>query len=176
MTESDVTEVSITLDELNPMDEWGRYKREQAKAYLLKVQESRKRIKALEAEADRIREDAAGLRGHGFSSQNVKSTPSPDAIPNAVAKLEELASERVAEASRVGSLIAECGICLESLGGWEADLLRMHYVAEMTLVDIGKMDEWKHDRQYMSVMHLQALERFYDHMPHSEREPIYAAL
>lgn len=164
------------MDEELQLDEWSRYKREQARSYLRKVNACRKRLVALEAEAKAILEDAAGLKAVDYSAVRVSSSPSDDAMVNAIAKLEKIVEVRTSEAVVLADTIAECGVCLESLGGRESTLLRMHYVAGMSLTEIGKLDEWKHDKKYMSVLHLQALESFYDHMPHSERDPLPSAI
>lgn len=153
--------------------EWRRY---QARAYLESIRDSQRQIAALHAKARALRDTADGLKGIDYAADHVSTAYTSDAIPNVVASILEIGEKAAAMAEELEADLRECELALQSLGGWKETLLTMHYIGCVSLTEIGKMDEWKHDRQYMSVLHLQALDEFYDHMPHTKRERRYSAI
>lgn len=153
-----------------------QYRIDQARGYLDQVAGARRHIAALEARADELRSLAEGIRGIAYDVERVSTSTYADAIPDAVADLVELSDRAMQDAADYADMVSACSVALASLGGWQADLLDMHYLGGMTLVEIGGMDGWKHDRQYMSLLHLKALDAFYDHMPYIGREPRHPAI
>lgn len=157
-------------------EEFRRYRIEQARAYLESIARLRGQITALELRAAELREAACGVKAVAYDRDSVSLSPYGDAIPDAVASLEELADMAAAKGAELSEMVSECSVALESLGGWQAVLLDLHYLGGKSLVDIGRMNGWRHERRYMSVLHLQALEGFYEHMPHHRRDPLPPAL
>lgn len=157
-------------------EEMQRYRVEQARAYLESITSIHKQLGALEARARELRERASGVKGIAYDRDLVRTSPYGDAIPDAIADLEKIAGKAEEKAVELAEMVDECSTALESLGGWKSALLDLHYLGCVPLVKIGTMDEWKHNRQYMSLLHLQALDSFYDHMPHHRRDPIHRAV
>ena len=157
-------------------DEMQRYRIEQARAYLESISDVKKQVRAFEARAEELREIASGVKGLAYDRDIVTTSPYGDAIPDAIASLDELADSAGAKGVELSDMVAECSLALASLGGWKSALLDMHYLGGKTLVEIGAMKEWRHERKYMSVLHLQALDSFYEHMPHYRRDPMQPAI
>ena len=153
-----------------------QYRIDQARNYLEQVSGARRHIEALNARADELRSLADGIRGIAYDTVRVEVLPYADKIPDAVADLVELSERAMQDATDYAAMVDECSVALASLGGWKADLLDLHYLGGKTLVEIGGMDGWKHDRFYMSSLHVQALDAFYDHMPYTGREPLHPAI
>lgn len=144
------------------------WRRSQSARYLNGIAASGRRIAALNAELDARREL---VRGISYDRLAVSTSPTADAIPDAVARMQETSAAIAAEIEGYSRAVAECHDALDEMGGWEADLLRLRYLAGKTLVEIGRMDAWSHDRKYMSVLHTTALVRFADFIPAPMREP-----
>ena len=153
-----------------------QYRVDQARNYLEHVSETRRKVAALVERADTLRDLADGIRGMAILEAGATASPYADAIPDAVARLDELSRRASDMAVMYAEMVEECDVSLTSLGGWRGTLLDLHYLGGKTLAEIGEMDEWRHDRQYMSVLHIQALDAFYDHMPHYRREPMPPAI
>ena len=149
------------------------WRRGQSARYLGGIAASGRRIAALNAELD-ARRDL--VRGISYDAPSVSKSPTADAIPDAVARLREAGEAIAAEIECYSRAAGECREALDEMGGWEADLLRLHYLAGKTLTEIGRMAEWRHDRHYMSVLHTTALVRFADFIPAPMREPRPRAL
>lgn len=156
--------------------EGAAYRRRQAAGYLNTIRRARSHIEALNAEIDEHRSLASGLTGIDYAQDAVDAPANADRMPDEVAMLLEVISERVGAVRDYVEMLDECGAALDAMGGREANLLRLHYLAGKPLAKIGEMDEWRHSRQYMSELHLAALERFADHIPHAYRDPRHAAL
>ena len=155
---------------------YSQYKVDQARHYLNAVADARRHIVALQRQADELREIAEGIRGMAYDVDRITTTPYADAIPDAVADLDELSRRAKESAAEYSEMVDTCSTALASLGGWQADLLRLRYLCGMTLTEIGELPEWSHDRKYMSVLHIQALDKFYEHMPHTWRDPRPSAI
>ena len=153
-----------------------QYRIDQARNYLEQVSGARRYIAALNARAEELRSLADGIRGIAYDVVKAKVGVYADAIPDAIADLVELSELAMQDAADYADMVSACSVALASLGGWQADLLDMHYLGGMTLVEIGEMDGWNHDRFYMSTLHIQALDAFYDHMPYVGREPRHPAI
>ena len=158
-------------------DEHGaKYRQEQARAYLESVRDAKRHLKAKTEQAAALLEDAEGVKAVVYDKPMVQSSAYGDAIPDAIAAVEAARDAALQAAGEFADIVQECNIALQSLGGWQADLLDLHYISGIKLVDIIKRDEWTYSVDYISVMHLQALEDFYDHMPHWRRERLEPAI
>ncbi len=156
--------------------EGAAYRRRQSARYLNAIRRARSHIEALNAEIDAHRDMASGVGAVDYSKDMVTTSPSADRMPDEVARLLDIIEERVGAVREYVDMLDECSDALDAMGGREANLLRLHYLAGMPLSKIGKLDEWRHSRQYMSELHLAALEVFADHIPHAYRDPRHTAL
>jgi hypothetical protein len=159
-------------------DEHGAKRRqEQARAYLESVRAAHRHMKAKVEQAAMLLEDAEGVKSVEYDAIRVDGASNPDKLPDAVARIIEVRDEALQAARDFADMVEECNVSLASLGGWEADLLELHYICGMKLSEIAEREEWKnYDKDYLSVKHLKALEAYYDHMPFWRRDPIYPAI
>lgn len=126
-----------------------------------------------------LRESSAAhydmLRGIDYSAVNVQTSPSPDAVPNAVIAHEGIAEKLDAIADDAARRIADAAAALASMDDpTEARCLHLYY--------IDAVDTWervcvKMAYSYDGMMKLsrRALLHAYDLMPHTERDPNYRA-
>ena len=154
--------------------DWQRYEREQASAYLKRVRDARRHIAALNAEVDEVRNLASGLKGIDYSRDMVSTSPTDDAMPNAVSKLLDLIAERVALVDSYVRMMDECGAALANLNGTYSDILRYRYMCDYPWERIAV--ETHYTEAYLYELHGQALSAFYPHMPERERDPIPRAI
>ena len=153
-------------------EELQRYRIEQAERWLGKVRKTVGYSKRLEESAAAIIARADNLRGMDYSAVNVQTSPTPDAIPDAIIMADELgetlsvlsegARERVNQAARALAMMDDPteATCLQlyyvdACDSWERVCVKMHY-------------------SYGGMMKLRkrALLSAYDVMPHAERDPI----
>ena len=144
------------------------WRREQSLRYLAGITAAGRHIAALKAELDTSREL---VRGISYDELAVSSSPTADAIPDAVARVVDAGDTLTAEIAAYCQAVEDCRKALDEMGGRDADLLRLRYLAGKTLTEIGGMDEWRHSKQYMSLLHREALVRFADYIPAPMREP-----
>lgn len=154
--------------------EWQRYEREQASAYLKRVRDARRHIAAINAEVDEVRNLASGLKGIDYSRDVVSSSPTDDAMPNAVSKLLDLIAERVELVDSYVRMMDECGAALAAMDGTYSDILRYRYMCDYPWERIAV--EMHYSEQWLYELHGQALAAFYPHMPEHERDPLPRAL
>lgn len=126
-----------------------------------------------------LRESAAAhydmLKGIDYSAVNVQSSPSPDAVPNAVIAHEGIAEKLEAIADDAAMRIADAAAALASMEDpTEARCLHLYYIdAVDTWERVCEVMTYSYDG--MMKLSRRALIHAYDVMPHSEREPIYKA-
>ena len=155
-------------------NDWQRYRREQASAYLRKIRDMRRHIAALNAEIDEQRALASGLTGIDYSRDNVSTSPTDDAMPNAVARLLEIIAERVELVRDYTGMLDECGTSLRDLNGTYGDVLRYRYLCDYPWERIAAATNYS--EQWLYELHNQALSAFYDHMPPTQRDPMPKAI
>ena len=155
--------------------EYEQYCIDQSEAWLAKVRKTVGYAKRLEESANDIKMRADNLKGIDYSAVRVQSSPTADAIPNAIilademkgtlGELSENARKRVDNAARSLALMDDPteAACLQlyyvdALETWEHVCVRMHY-------------------SYDGMMKLRrrALLHAYGVMPHIERDPTYRA-
>lgn len=126
-----------------------------------------------------LRESAAAhydmLKGIDYSAVNVQSSPSPDAVPNAVIAHEGIAEKLDAIADDAARRIADAAAALASMDdSTEARCLHLYYIdAVDTWERVCEIMTYSYDG--MMKLSRRALIHAYDVMPYSEREPIYKA-
>ena len=155
-------------------EEYERYRREQASGYLSEVRDAKRHIDAMNAEVDELREMAGGLRGIDYSKDLVKSSPSADAMPDAVARILEIIEQRAGYIRDYAEMVEQCVQALDRLGGVEADILRYRYVCDWRWEQIAARTHYS--EQWLYELHNRALCSFYDCMPASGRDPIQRAI
>lgn len=156
--------------------EWEQYRIDQAAAWLSRVRRVAGYADYMESSADRQLELADNLRGIDYSAVRVSTSPTADAIPDAVARHMELAEDFAAIASAARELQSAAAHALSRLPDpTEAECLQRYYV--------DRAKTWEHvcvamGYTYDGLMKLRrrALLHAYDAMPHSERDPIHPAL
>ena len=158
----------------NPKADWQRYQREQASSYLKRVRAAKRHIVALNAEVDELRNLASGLTGIDYSRDVIQVSPTDDAMPNAVARLLDVISERVELVRDYAGMMEECGAALRDLNGTYADVLRYRYLCDYSWERIAAQANYS--EAYLYELHNQALSAFWDHMPASQRDPLPRAL
>lgn len=116
------------------------------------------------------------VRGIDYSAVSVQSSPSPDAVPNAVIAHEGIAAKLGALADDAARRIGEAAESLAAMDDpTEAQCLHLYY--------IDALDTWervcvKMGYSYDGMMKLsrRALLHAYDVMPHTERDPMPPAM
>lgn len=135
-----------------------------------------------ESQAGSMKSLADNLRGMSYD-MHVKSSPTPDAIPNAIIAADEMAElygGLIDSASRRVAKAQEALAAMENQGGARA--LSLYY---LTFDDAGrrKYDTWEKvcvemDYSYDGMMKLarRAKLELYDLMPHTERPKVESAI
>lgn len=154
--------------------EWQRYEREQASAYLKRVRDARRHIAAINAEVDEVRNLASGLKGIDYSRDVVSTSPTDDAMPNAVSKLLDLIAECVELVDSYVRMLYECDRALKEMGGLHERILRYRYLNNMAWEEMTKA--FGYSEPWLYELHKKALSDFYEHMPETERDPVPRAL
>ena len=158
------------------VEAYEQYCIDQAEAWLSKVRRTVGYSKRLEESAAIVMARADNLKAMRYDEVRVKSSPTPDAIPNAIILAEEMgvtlseiageSRERVLQAARALSRMDDAN---------EATCLQLYYVDavrtwEMVCVNMN----YSYDG--MMKLRRRALLHAYEVMPHSEREPIHPAI
>ena len=128
----------------------------------------------MNAEVDELREMASGLRGIDYSKDIVATSPSADAIPDAVARILEIIEQRAEYIRDYACMVEQCVQALDKLGGVESDILRYRYVCDWRWEQIAARTHYS--EQWLYELHNRALCSFYDCMPASGRDPIHRAI
>ena len=155
-------------------DELQRYREQQAKAYLREIRELFIHVKALEAEIESQRELATGLTGVDYSKPGAGQAAGRDAVPNAVARLIELTTRACMELEACVAMQDEARRCLEEMGGVEADVLKLRYVAAKPWKDVSLA--LGYSVPYVKELCKDGLFCFYDYMPAHRRDPRIGAI
>ena len=155
--------------------EFEQYCIDQSEAWLSKVRKAVGYAARMDESAAEQYAKADNLKGIDYSAIRVQSSPSPDAIPNAVADHEELAETYRAISENARKRAAEAAMALAAMDDMtEAACLHLYYV--------DALETWEHvcvrmSYSYDGMMKLRrrALLHAYDVMPHTERDPWYHA-
>lgn len=136
-----------------------------------------------EAQRDAFTARADNLRGMDYSAVQVQTSPTPDAIPNAIIEAEEMGELYDSLACSVSRQVGKAQAALASMGNQAgARALSLYY---LTYDENGKRkyDTWEKvcvemSYTYDGMMKLarRAKVELYDHMPHTERDPYHSAI
>lgn len=152
------------------------YRIGQAEAWLEKVRKTMSYAASLEESAAAQYAMADGLRGIAYDRDRVKVSPTPDAIPNAVANHVDLGDKFSEVADNARKRASEAVEAFDRMDDpTEATCLRLYYV--------DALETWEHvcvrmHYTYDGMMKLRrrAVLHVYDVMPHSERDPMPPAI
>lgn len=156
--------------------EYERYCTEQAEAWLVRVRKTTAYAKRLQEQAETILARADNLRGLDYSSERVQTSPTPDAIPDAVILADELGATLKGISDDARRRVSDAALALSRMDDpTEALCLTMYYV--------DACDTWERvcvemHYSYDGMMKLRrrALLHAYDVMPHTERDSIPSAM
>ena len=155
--------------------EYEQYRIGQAEAWLSGIRKLVGYELAMRTAADVQFEMADGLRGIDYSRVQVCVSPTPDAIPNAVAAHIDAGNSLVEIADGAKRRIEQATAAIDAMDDkTEAAVLTAYYIACKTWREVGDMLGIGYD----NVMRLRrrGLCDLYDHMPCTEREPLPPAL
>lgn len=158
-----------TEAELTP--EYERYCIEQAEAWLSKVRKAAQCAKRLEEQAEAQYAAADNLKGIDYSEVRVQTSPTPDAIPNAVARIIEVGSKLAEISESAKRYVREAADTIAAIDDVsEAACLRLYYVD--ALPAWGDVQARLGIKSYDGLMRLRrrALVHVYDAMPYRERD------
>lgn len=109
-----------------------------AEAYLADIRKLDQRYKAAEVEYRMAVERASGLTGIDYSKDIVQTSPSADAIHNAVERYTELKDQLDAMQAALNDAVDEAFAKIDTLDDTEASVLRMHYLLGIKYCDIAR--------------------------------------
>lgn len=156
-------------------EEFEKYRIEQANAWLSKVRKLVQYERAMRQAADVQYEMADGLRGIDYSRDQVATSATPDAIPNAVIAHEEAGDSLREIADSAKERIAKAARALDSMDDpTEAAALTLYFLACRTWEQVCVSMRYTWDG--MMKLRRRALLHAYDAMPHSERDPMEPAI
>ena len=151
--------------------------------WLENVSRAVERMFDFEAQADAFKAKADNLRGMDYSAVRVKSSMSPDAIPNAIIEAEEMGELFDDLADSASGRMAQAQAALTAMDNQAgARALSLYYLA---FDENGKRkyDTWEKvcvemSYSYDGMMKLarRAKLELYDHMPHTERPRVESAI
>lgn len=156
-------------------DEYDAYKRAQATRWLEHVRRLGGRCLALQAEIEEQRALASGLTGIDYGRDLVQSSPTADALPNAVSRLIDLIRDYCAELAEYVDEQRQAHAAINSVPDETcAEALSRHYLAgetwEQCCVSMGYT--W----DGMMKLRRRAVLMAYDAMPTAWRDPMPPAL
>lgn len=155
-------------------DEWERYRRERAAAWLDSVARLGVRVETLRMEIDAERDSASGLRAVAFDGMPGGSS-SGDAIPNAVIRINDRIAAYAEEMDRYLGKRAEAHHALAKMGDeFEHRALTLHYLLGKTWEECCVEMHYSYDG--MMKLRRRALCDAYDVMPLEWREPMESAV
>ena len=155
-------------------EELQRYRIEQADAWLTKVRRLVAYEKALVEAARTQFEMADGLRGLDYSRIQVTTSPTPDAIPDAVIAHDEAGDSLASIAESAGERIRQAAEALAKMDDpTEAAALTLYYVACRKWEQVCVEMDYSWDG--MMKLRRRALNSAYDVMPHYEKDAIPTA-
>lgn len=156
-------------------EEIQRYHVEQAHAYLERIRKLGKDCASLQAEADDARDRASGLTGIDYSRDVVRTTPTDDAMVNAVESIREaVRSYAVALAEFTEERIRASEAMNRMEDYTEARALRLRYLLGWDWEKVCVKMHYSYDG--MMKLRRRALCSYYDVMPHTERDQIPRAV
>ena len=162
-------------DSLDATEEFNRYKRDQAAAWLGGIRKLNARIKTLQQEIDAQRELASGLTCNSYDGMPHNSNSSADSIPNAVIRINEMVSAYCGELLQYVERQSEAHKAIQRI---EDDHCRAALTSYYLLSHSWEKvcEELKYSWDGMMKLRRRALVEAYEVMPPSERDPLHPAI
>lgn len=126
--------MNISLDENKDLQ---LAKRAAARDYLESVKKLKRKCELADAEYRMSVEAASGLNGIDYSRDKVSTSPSADAIPNAVEKYSEKKKQLDALLSVFEEVEEEVNKLTEAIDDTEGAVIRMRYLLGSTVEDVS---------------------------------------
>ena len=156
-------------------DEYGRYRAQQAARYMEHIRSLGSRIRMLQSEVDAQRELMESVRGIDYAGMGGSGSPTADAIPDAVIRLQGLVSDYCTElAGYMGERKAAHEALCRLARPEQAEALAAHYLRGESWeeVCVSMHYTW----QGMMSLRGRALAALWDEMPHEWRDPRHLAV
>lgn len=155
-------------------EEYDAYRRRQARAWLSQVRGLSRRAAALQAVADAQRQALEGVRGIDYAADGGGGC-SPDAIPNAVARMEAAQAECAAAMAELADAQRRALRSLARLADpAHFELLALRYVAALGWAEV--CERMGYTRDGAMSLHRSALVAAYEVMPPERRDPRHPAV
>lgn len=158
-------------------DSGSRYKADQVDAWLSKCRKMSKLEARLRELAEQQFAMADGLKALDYSKSKVQSSPTPDAIPNAVADHMEMGQTFEEVAANAAARQAEAKSAILALDDPdEVNALLGFYVQGLTWEQLSV--DMNHSYSTMMRIRKRGLVNIYDRdlIPHTERDPRHPAM
>lgn len=156
-------------------EEYRAYTVGQAKRYMQHIRSLNHSVRMLRSEIDELRDMAGGLSGIDYARPQVRTSPSADAVPNAVIRIDSLASELEAELSDYIAEKERAHRALAEVDGLYAELLAYRYLEGKSWADVADALGYS-EVHARTVLHDDALAALYPYLPHGWRDPVYPAI
>lgn len=145
------------------MNEYDAWKAEQAAAWLDHVRGLSHDIARLRDNID-VLQSLALPRGVDYARPVVSASPSPDAIPNAVARLQDSIDDYNATLALYAAEEYDAQVRLSSIGDWRyRDVIIRHYLLGQKWAKVG--DDMGYSADYCRELRTAALPHVYGVMP-----------
>ena len=155
--------------------EFRRYRANVAAKYLERVRGMGMRVKSIKYAIEDLRLSASGVSGLDYSKGNVATSPSADAIPNALDTIDSLISELACKREAYEN---ELAIVIRAINRMEnqrsAAIIEMHYISNKTWRECAEV--FHYSKRWMMNARQIALSEFYEVMPPIEIEEIPTAI
>lgn len=156
-------------------EEWDRYRRAQAEAWLRDVAALEPRVKALANGIAAQRMLAEGVRAIQYDGMPKPPTPTGDALENAVIKIADLVEDLETEMAEYRDRYAEAYAAVLKLdSGPKIDAVYCRCLRGMTWSETAR--EMGYSETQAREICSRALVDLYDHAPARYREPMHPAL
>lgn len=157
------------------MDEYANYKIDQAHAYLERIRKMGEDCAALQAEVDDARDRAGGLKGIDYAKDRVKSSPTDDAMVDAIERIHVAIRDYVVKLSELLDVRKAASDALNLMDDYtEAKALRLRYICNWKWERI--CTEMNYTWDGMMTLRRRALNSYWDVMPLQERDPMQPAI
>lgn len=156
-------------------EEYRSYRAEQAHAYLERIRRAGDDCAGIRQLVDDAKQRATGLRGTDYSAVRVSASPNADAIPDAVARVQELVAGYVRALVAYEDMRAEASAAMLRMDDATcAKVLRLRYLCGWRWERICTETSYSWDG--MMSLRRRALSDFYDVMPVAWRDPMEPAV
>ena len=156
------------------MTEFDEWKAEQAAKWLRHIRELKHDIARLEDDIE-VQRSLALPSGIDYSMPSVSKSPSPDAIPNAVVRLQDAIAEYATELVGYLDEKDEARMCIGMLDdARHRAVLSLYYVNGHSWVTVSKVMHY--EVSWCKRLRNEALPLMYDHMPRQWRTMVPPAL